>query len=124
MNTINQIVSKQIAIVDEINRLNQNWSRTNQQTQNDLFSELNTLAQQAYDQGFTLRGSILRFSVADSEAMYLVTKHNARWADVKHIEMGDAYRFLGVHDGKLDQVVASQVANRQRAWNEIFARKQ
>ena len=116
-------LARQIGLVEEINILGSHFSMENYRKQEALFKDLQDGAKKAFAEGFTLRGSLIRFQVADGYAHYLIVKDTVKWVHVMHISIGDAWNYSGVIDGKLDARVAFKQVQWERGLAELFARK-
>lgn len=73
-------------------------------------------------------GRLLKFSVADGYACYIVTEIGTREVKVKHIPLHDGYEFSGAWDnGRGDTLIPIQVAEKTVGWSDaakqIFAKK-
>jgi len=92
-----EIQKKIKELVDLSNIASDNWDKIGEvmDKQEKLFEELTAMARKKN----TLLGRIIKFGVADGEAVYVIDKVNKKTVRVNWIDYCDGYKQYGMYEG-------------------------
>jgi hypothetical protein len=116
MNVINEI--NQILAEFDTVRKNRTYGEdfiTHLRKEEAIFNKLEELADKQPEA--VVPGRTIRFSVADGYAHYVITKVGKRDVVVKHVDIGDGYRYSGAYlNSKNETVIPFPVVSKALGW--------